>query len=730
VGRVIQGWDVSDQQITLSNELQAIYEDAQNLAVDGQHLQIGAFHLFLALIRGSSAVRTWLLRSRCKDVIVLQQELSDEISKIRRATTPFPEPSAEYLSAAERAKALASADRSPQILPEHLLAGLLEASTPLREWLEERDIAPAPIHKAAPTPLLETYGRDLTLLAAEGKLGPVVGRSSELNQLIEALVRHGKNSAILIGAPGTGKTAIVEKLALEMTRGNVPPRLLGKRLVELNVAALIAGASYRGEFEERLQGIVTEVETNGNIILVIDEFHTVVGAGATKESGLDASNILKPYLARGAITCIGITTSDEYRTYIERDKALARRFQPVQVVEPSETETAQILRELAPRLEAYHRISISEATIEAVVRSTGQYLVNRYWPDKAIDVLARACSRAEISGRDEVDPDLIETVVAEMVGTPTGEQLANRLARLEDNLRSVIVGQDEAIKQLVEAVFVSYSGLRDVRLPRGVFLFAGPSGVGKTQLAQSLAEFLYGTQRALIRVDMSEYSDRWNISRLVGAAPGYIGHDEPGQLTEPLRTRPASVVLLDEIEKAHPEVFDLFLQLFDEGRITDSRGNLVDARSAFFVMTTNLGATGKSEATLGFSDKQALSDATGYERAIRAFFRPELLNRIDKIIFFRALGPEDIHELVDRELHRIQQQLAEQQGVRFSFEQDVVDFLAELAMQQDSGARGVRRVMDQQIIAPISTVLIAAERRSSRWLHAQCARQSIVFEWV
>lgn len=721
---------MSDRQITLNTELQAIYEDAQNLAVDSQHSQIGAFHLFFALICGSSAVKTWLLRSRCKDIVGLQQELRDEIGKIRRAATTFPEPSSEYLGAAERARALALADRSSQIMPEHLLAGLLETSIPLRKWLEERDITLAPIHRAIATPLLEIYGRDLTLLAAEGKLGPVIGRSSELNRLIEVLVRHGKNSAILIGAPGTGKTAIVEKLALEINRGNVPSRLLGKRLIELNFAALIAGTSYRGEFEERLQGIVTEAETDGNIILVIDEFHTVVGAGATKESGLDASNILKPYLARGAITCIGITTSDEYRTYIERDRALARRFQPVQVTEPSETETAQILHGLAPRLEAHHRVSISEATIQAVVRSTGQYLVNRYWPDKAIDALAKACSRAEISGQYEVDPDLIEAVVAEMVGTPTGEQLTSRLARLEDNLKSVVIGQDEAIKQLVSTVFVSYSGLRDVRLPRGVFLFAGPSGVGKTQLAQSLAEFLYGSRRALIRIDMSEYSERWNISRLVGAAPGYIGHDEPGQLTEPLRTRPASVVLLDEIEKAHPEVFDLFLQLFDEGRITDSRGNLVDARSAFFIMTTNLGATGKSEAPLGFSDKLALSDVTVYEKAIRSFFRPELLNRIDKIIFFRALGPEDICELVDRELHKIQQQLADQQDIRFSFEQDVVDFLAELAMQQDSGARGVRRVMDQQVIAPISTVLIAPERPSSRWLHAQCVRQGITFEWV
>jgi len=717
---------------TLSHDAQQAIEAAQQLAETHHHDDLDSSHLFYVLAQQAQVVRDWIRATGYEDVDGFLQRLEQLLDKWHVSSSDYLEPSAIYLRVMHKAQQLAAEADTLQITSAHLLAAILELDTRLIEWLAQQGITPSEAAIPVATPLLDQVGRDLTKLAREGELGLVIGREAEVQQLIEVLLRHGKNSALLLGAAGVGKTAVVERLAQDIVSGHVPTKLRKARLVELSMTGLIAGTTYRGQFEERMQALLRELEQANNTILVIDEFHTIMGTGKTLEGGSDAANILKPALARGELTCIGITTHDEYTRHVERDAALARRFHPIAISEPSPDETLQILRGLSPRYEQYHRIGIQETALEAIVKWSGRYLPSRCFPDKAVDVLGKASSRAEIQEISDVNPDLVADVISEMAGVPVGKldtDARQSLANLEEDLGRRVIGQDEAVAVLGRAIRLSYTGLRDPRRPIGVFLFVGLSGVGKTELARSLAEVLFGSERALIRLDMSEYSEKINVSRLIGAAPGYVGHDEPGQLTQPLRERPHSVVLLDEIEKAHPEALDLFLQLFDEGRLTDSRGRVADGRHAVFIMTSNLGTRSRPQHSLGFAAQGSVPDTGIDDAAIGDFFRPEFLNRIDHIVRFRPLGPDDLIEIADLEIQRLVQRLGEQ-DMRLTYEVGVLEIIAEQALRKEGGARSTKRVVEALVSVPISDMLISTTDQTRRWIHLQAHNGRVQMEWV
>ncbi len=628
--------------------------------------------------------------------------------------------------------------------------------------------------------ILDQFGRNLTQLARETKLDPVIGRKTEAERVMQVLSRRTKNNPVLIGEPGVGKTAIVEGLAQLIAKNDVPDTLRDKQLYTLDLGALVAGSRYRGDFEERLKKVLKEIKTRGDIVLFIDELHTLVGAGAA-EGAIDAASILKPMLARGELQTIGATTTDEYRKHLEKDAALERRFQPIKVEEPTVEHTIEILKGLRERYESHHRVSITDQALVASANLADRYIADRQLPDKAIDLIDEAGSRLRIkrmstppafkevedelsdvvkqkknavesqnfeeAGRlrdaekdllqkkdemeveikasgvdlfDEVNEESIAEVLSIWTGIPVyklTEEETEKLLRMEDELHKRVIGQEDAIKAVSQSIRRTRAGLKDPKRPSGSFIFLGPTGVGKTELAKTLSEFLFGDDSSLITLDMSEYMEKHTVSRLLGSPPGYVGYEEGGQLTEAVRRKPFSVVLFDEIEKAHPDVFNSLLQILEEGRLTDSQGRSVDFRNTVLIMTSNLGTQDLRKATLGFSQN---NEAVSYERmkekvndALKAHFRPEFLNRIDETIVFHELSLEEVTEIVDLMIARTVEQL-EGQGLSMELTDEAKHFLAEKGYDPTMGARPLRRAIQRRIEDVLSEKLLYKEFRAGQ----------------
>jgi ATP-dependent Clp protease ATP-binding subunit ClpC len=579
-------------------------------------------------------------------------------------------------------------------------AGIIAGSALLAERLQGEGKA-SPLDELGKrfrggTPTLAAYSRDLTELAREGKLDPVIGRDTEIDRIISILARRSKNNPCLVGEPGVGKTAIVEGLAQRIVRGDVPAALRGKRVLALSLGPLVAGTKYRGEFEGRVKRILDEVKRSArDIVLFIDELHSLVGAGAAEGAPLDLSTMIKPELARGDLQCIGATTFDEYRKYVESDAALERRFQPVMVEEPTIEDTIAILRGLREQYARHHHVEIDESAIDAAAQLSARFIADRFLPDKAIDLVDEAAASVALANKGAVQYPLVRSddvaaVVTRWTGIPQSsltESQTGRLLDLERLLAKRVIGQERAIGAVSEAIRRARTGLHDPRKPLGSFLFRGPSGVGKTELAKALAEVLFGSEAALVRVDLSEFTEPHTVSRLLGAPPGYAGHDEPGQLTEPVRRRPYCVVLFDEVEKAHPDVAAILLQILDDGRVTDSKGRVIDFRHALIILTTNLA-----------DDELAMA------------FRSELLNRIDEIVPFQELGIEQIEAIVEIHVDALAERLGAR-NVRLNLSEDAKFYLARVSIAAGSGARYVQRTVSHYVSTPLSTALLRGELR-------------------
>ena len=650
-------------------------------------------------------------------------------------------------------------------------------------------------NKNSTTPTLDQYSRDLTAMAADGKLDPVVGREKEIARLIQILSRRTKNNPCLVGEPGVGKTAIVEGLAQRIISGMVPDSVKNKRVVVLDLSGMVAGSKYRGEFEERIRNVINEVRSNQGILLFIDELHTIIGAGGA-EGALDASNILKPSLSRGEIQLIGATTLEEYRKYIEKDAALERRFQPVTVEEPSEEETLEILKGLRPYYEQHHGVAIEDSSLEAAVKMSVRYINDRFLPDKAIDIIDEAASKvrlggyhampemdvlelklreiqndkekavkaadlsmakelqarqremeAEIAGYKEKERrnkrkkiSVTESSVADIISDWTKipvqrltEGETRRLARLEKELHKRVIGQDEAVKSVAQAVKRGRVGLKDPNRPIGSFLFLGPTGVGKTELSKALAEAVFGSEQAMIRVDMSEYMEKHSVSKLIGSPPGYVGYDEGGQLSEKVRRNPYSVLLFDEIEKAHPDVFNILLQVLDDGHITDAHGRKVDFKQTIIIMTSNAGAQSIIEPKkLGFMSNQ--DEKQDYDRMksgvmeeVRRLFKPEFLNRIDEIMVFHPLNKSHIKKIVNIMLKKLEKRCREQLEIELKITESVREFLAESGFDSKYGARPLRRAIQTKLEDPMANALLEGRIKRGETVRIQLRQKEICF---
>jgi len=765
---------------------------------------IGTEHILLGLVKEGSGVGANVLKNLGVDLHKVRIEVEklvkagpDMVTMGRLPQTPRAKKVIEY--AIEEARNL----NHNYVGTEHLLLGLLREhegvaaqvlmnlGLKLEEVREEvlhllgAGVEPEDSQAAAAgetpqrrgkskTPALDSFGRDLTELAKEGQLDPVIGRQNEIERVIQVLCRRTKNNPVLLGEAGVGKTAIVEGLAQKIVSNDVPEILHERRIVGLDLAMMVAGTKYRGQFEERIKAVMNEVRRAKNVILFIDELHTLVGAGGA-EGAIDAANVLKPSLSRGEIQCIGATTMDEYRKYVEKDGALERRFQTIIVNPPTKEQTLDILKGLRDRYEAHHRVQITDEAILQAVELSSRYVTGRVQPDKAIDVIDEAGARIRLKSmakppnlagieanieklqiekdeavknadyeraaqlRDQVekaraeleqmqkawkerarevdgvvDAEVVAEVVSRMTGVPLTrleKEEAQRLIELEKELHKRVVSQDEAIRAVAKSIRRARSGLKDPRRPMGSFIFAGPSGVGKTLLSKALAEFMFGDEDALAQIDMSEYMEKHNISRLVGAPPGYVGYEEGGQLTERIRRRPYAVVLLDEIEKAHPDVFNMLLQIMEEGHLTDSFGRRVDFRNTILILTTNIGAELiRNKGGFGFGKRD---DEANYEKMkemlnkeVERHFRPEFLNRLDDIIVFKALTRDDLALIVDYELRKVRERLFSEHGLALDLSDEAKEFLIDKGYNPDFGARPLRRAIEQHIEDPISEEIL------------------------
>ncbi|SNY64054.1 ATP-dependent Clp protease ATP-binding subunit [Paractinoplanes atraurantiacus] len=710
---------------------------AQEEARALDHDYIGTEHLLLGLIHeGSSGLDISAESAR--------QQVEEIIGRGRHTPgghIPFTPRAKQVLELALREALQLGHDH---IGPEHLLLAIIRendgvaATVLVRLGADVQQVrlsvyeGQAPAEPDTPPPtsaILEQFGTNLTQRARGGKLDPVIGRAREIERVMQVLSRRMKNNPVLTGEPGVGKTAAVEGLAQAIVKGVVPETLKDKQIYTLDMGSMVAGSRYRGDFEERLKKVLKEVGVRGDIILFIDEIHTLAGAGAA-EGAIDAASILKPMLARGDFQLIGATTSDEYRKFIEKDKALERRLQPIPMGEPTLAETIEILKGLRDSYEAHHRVSFSDAALVAAATLSDRYISDRFLPDKAIDLIDEAGARTHLR-RPGLAPEIGDEQIAEVLGHWTGipvhkltEEETSRLLHMEDELHKRIVGQQEAVQAVSKAIRRTRAGLKDPRRPSGSFIFAGPSGVGKSELSRTLASFLFGSEDALIQMDMSEFHDRSTVSRLVGAPPGFVGYDEGGQLTEKVRRKPFSVVLFDEIEKAHPDVFNTLLQILEDGRLTDGQGRVVDFKNTVIILTTNLGT--RPGASLGFQASEGRQSTYEVTHEIKQHFRPEFLNRIDDTIVFHPLRPTEILEIVDIFTARIETQL-KNKDMGLELTDKAKKYLAEKGFDPALGARPLRRTIQRDLEDPLSEQILFNELRPGQTVVVDCEDDKLVF---
>jgi ATP-dependent Clp protease ATP-binding subunit ClpC len=790
-------------------------ETAQGVVRRGSGNVLGTEHLLIGVLSLPGGVVEQILNVLDVDKGALMTR-ADQMAQNQPVGTSGPSGPAEMLYMTPRAKAAIDlAVREAQKLgdefvgTEHLLLGIfLEGEGPASAILRDIGVTEESLrgalsqvrstgtdYEAAATgeSMLKKYTRDLTAQARDGKLDPVIGRDEEIKRVIQVLSRRTKNNPVLIGEPGVGKTAIADGLAQKIVNADVPELLRGRRVLALDLGAMVAGAKYRGEFEERLKGALDEIQRSRDVVLFIDELHTVVGAGAA-EGAIDAGNMMKPMLARGELQCIGATTLDEYRAHIEKDGALERRFQPILVGEPTVEETVAILEGLRDKYETHHKVKITDAAIREAAHLADRYISDRFLPDKAIDLLDEAASKLRIEAtmlppdlRDmelklqdlaregaaavqsqdyeraaqlkeqtdliqqtfvtakdawladkgiadaTVDADDIAAVVSKWTGIPVQRMLqeeADKLLGMEEDLHGRVIGQERAVEAVSEAVRRARAGLRDPKRPIGSFIFLGPSGVGKTELARSLAEFLFDDESALIRLDMSEYMEKHTVSRLVGAPPGYVGYDEGGQLTEAVRRRPYSVILFDEIEKAHPDVFNALLQILDDGRLTDGTGRTVDFKNTLVIMTSNVGSGAINKHRLGFASEGDGSSHEDLEQRLldelRKSFRPEFLNRVDEIIVFDPLTREQLAGIVDLLLTHLRD-LVRGQGMNLEVSAAAREYVADQGYDVEYGARPLKRAIQRLLENPLSSELLRGRFEEGDTIHVDLADGSLVF---